>query len=290
MLYKICFFWSLSLTSIAQAARPLIVDDLVMDMGKIKFDISAIYTNTNNNSVFAGDTTVIQTGPVSYISIPTTVSDRQDYSDSIVSMLGLRYGLTEKTEVYSRVTYLFNRQRANDASGTSGYTNSYLADLWIGFAHQFKEENETPGWLGFLEISARERHDYSTATFKSSVIGFTTYKALDPIVFSLTSAYRFNLNRKDGTLYYKPGNYFLINPSVGFAANDQVTLNTGLLLTNRRPDYRDNSTLGLQTTSTDLLFGVGYSVDQDNTLNFTVKVNASGKNGTDLRINWLHTI
>lgn len=46
------------------------------------------------------------------------------------------------------------------------------------------------------------------------------------MVFSLTTAYRFNQSRKDGEAY-KPGNLFLLNPSIAFAVNDRVTLTTG---------------------------------------------------------------
>jgi len=68
-----------------------------------------------------------------------------------------------------------------------------------------------------------------------------------------------------------------------------VTLSTGLQWTNRQADRVDGAEQGFRRTSTELLLGVGYGITKGNTLNFTFKANASGRNGADLRFNWLRT-
>ncbi len=121
------------------------------------------------------------------------------------------------------------------------------------------------------------------------MLGLTTYKAIDPIVLSLTAGYRFNQTRKDGNNDYTPGNLLLLNPSVAFAANDRTTLTTGFQWTSHQADTYGGKTEGFRRTSTDMLLGVGYGISKESTLNFTFKANASGRNGADLRLNWLHT-
>jgi len=97
------------------------------------------------------------------------------------------------------------------------------------------------------------------------------------------------LERHDGSEDYQPGRLLLINPSVGFAVNDRVTLTTGLQWTRRAADRIDGQAQGIARTATDLLLGVGYGFDKGNTLNTTVRANASGQGGAEIRVNWLYT-
>jgi hypothetical protein len=287
LLYS-CFFL-LFLISIAYADLPLTVEDLITDKGKFKLDVSLTYTNTDQQGVSAGEPIVLQVGPTSFISVLSSVGESQNNSDRIVGTLGFRYGLTGKTEVYTRGSYLYSNNRYSDITGNNSTHDNYFTDAWAGLNYEFKKDDDTPALLGFLELAVNEKHRYDNAWFKSALCGLTTYKAIDPVVFSLTTAYRYHLSREDGEIEdYKPGNILLISPSVGFAVNDRVTLTTGLQWRSRQADRQDDQTIGLHRTSTDLVLGVGYGFTKDSTLNIT-NVNASGNSGTDLRINWLYT-
>jgi len=145
------------------------------------------------------------------------------------------------------------------------------------------------GSLVFAETAFYEKLSKSQSSFKSAMLGFTTYKAIDPAVLSLTAAYQLSQNRKDGDINYKPGNFILINPSAAFAINDRITLTTGAQWINRSADRSDGQDLGMRKTSTDLILGVGYGISKGNILNFTIQQNMSGRNGAGLRFSWLYT-
>lgn len=277
------------LSAAAHADLPLTVEDLITDKGKLKLDASLAYANIDRQGLSTGEPLVVQTGPTSFITLPTAIGESQDNSDSLVGTLGLRYGLTGKAEIYARGSYVYSSHRDSGISGTSSSSESRFADAWVGINYKFKQDDGTPAVLGFTEVALHEKHRESKVSFKSALFGLTTYKALDPVVFSLTAAYRLNQSRKDGAVDYKPGNLLLINPSVGFAVNDRVTLTTGLQWTSRQADRVDGSEQGFRRTSTDLLLGVGYGIARGHTLNLTFKGNASGRNGADLRFNWLRT-
>lgn len=202
----------------------------------------------------------------------------------------MRYGVSEKAEFYARGSYLYNMHRSYDEIRTSSSSENRFADAWIGLNYQFKGDDDTPAVLGFGEIAAREKHSESSVSFKSAMFGVTAYKALDPVVFSLTGAYRVNRTRNNGSSEYKPGNLLLLHPSFAFAANDRVTLTAGLQWTSRQPDRIAERDQGLRRTSTDFLLGVAYGIAQGSALNVTFKGNASGRNGTDLRINLLQVL
>lgn len=271
------------------ADLPLTVEDLITDQGKIKADLSVSYANADRQGLVTAEPITVQTGPTSFVTLPALIGESQGNSDTAVLTLGLRYGLTAKTEVYSRLSALANRQRNSALGITDTSSDSGFSDAWAGVNVQIKKDDKTPAVLGFAEIALREKHRHSSASFKSALLGLTTYKAIDPVVFSLTGAYRFNQSRQDGEQNHKPGNLLLLNPSLAFAVNDRVTLSTGVQWTRRQADRSDGKAQGISRTASDLLLGVGYGFDKGNTLNTTFKLNASGRSGAELRLNWLYT-
>ena len=86
-------------------------------------------------------------------------------------------------------------QRTSGVSGTSSSNESRFADALAGINYKFKKDDATPALLGFAEVALAENHRRDTASFKSAMPGVTTYKAIDPVVFSLTAGYRFNQSR-----------------------------------------------------------------------------------------------
>jgi hypothetical protein len=273
----------------ARADLPLTVEDLITDKGKVKLDLSIAYANADRQGVSTGEPIIVQTGPASVVTLPTLVGESIGNSDTLVGTVGLRYGLTAKTEIYTRASGLTSSQRTSDVSGTDSSNESRFADAWAGVNVQFKQDDATPAVLGFAELALAEKHREDTASFKSAMLGVTTYKAIDPVVLSLTAAWRFNQSRQDGAREYKPGKLLLIHPSVGFAVNDRVTLTTGAQWTHRAADRFDGVSQGIARTATDLLLGVGYGLARGNTLNTTLKANASGRGGSEVRVNWLYT-
>jgi hypothetical protein len=277
------------LSAPAFADLPLTVEDLITDQGKVKLDASFAYANADRQGVSTGEPIVVQTGPAAFVTLPTRIGESIGNSDTLVGTMGLRYGLTAKTEAYARASGLSTSQRTSGVAGTAASHESRLIDAWAGVNHQFKKDDATPAVLGFAEIALAEKHRVDTAHFKSAMLGLTAYKAIDPVVFSATFGYRFNQRRQDGAQDYQPGNLILLNPSVAFAVNDRVTLTTGAQWTRRAADEIDGQPQGIARTATDLLLGVGYGFDKGNTLNATFKANASGRGGSELRLNWLYT-
>jgi len=165
-----------------------------------------------------------------------------------------------------------------------------LSDAWLGLNHQIKEDDRTPALLAFAELATYEKHSVNNAKFKTYMFGFTTYTAFDPLVFSVTSGYRRHKPRINNQQKYRPGNLLMINPQIGFAVNDKVTLTTGVQWINRMPERADNSWTSYRQTQSFLTTGVGFGFNQNSTLNITFKTLASGNNGADFRISWLYTI
>lgn len=98
----------------ALAELPLTVEDLVTDKGKFKLDASFSYANVDRNGVSAGEPIQVQTGPTSFVQVPTAVGERSSNRDTLVGTMGLRYGITKKTEVLARTSYLHTSERVRE--------------------------------------------------------------------------------------------------------------------------------------------------------------------------------
>ena len=189
--------------------------------------------------------------------------------------------------------YFNSDTRINNSGTFVQSSNTYFHSAWLGFNYQFSEDDDTPAVLGYIEGALLEKYKDNTFSAKSWVVGLTTYRALDPIVLTLSIAYGFNQPIKiiiDKDLQdYKPGNYFLLSPSVGFAVNDSITLTTGFSWFNNWADEINNTITNIRTTSTSLNLGLGYSLSEDIAINITLNTNISGQNKADLKISWAYS-
>ncbi len=283
ILFSIVFF-----SPFTKADLPLTVEELITQKGNLRLDLSLSYANRDKEDISLSEPIVIQTGINSFVTIPTRIGEVKSNYDVLVGTLGLRYGVTRDTEIYARTSYMDSSARYAMDNQKSSDSDSRLLDAWVGVNHQFSYDNDTPAVLGFFEAAVYEKHRHDDASLKSWGAGLTVYRAIDPVVLSTTFAYRWNQERLDGDLDYKPGNHFLVAPSVAFAVNDRVTLTGGFQWMNRQSDRYGGESSGYRHTTTDLTFGLGYGISKGNILNTNLKMNASGNSGADLRLNWLY--
>lgn len=288
-MFKVFFVFVCVVFQNSFAELPLTIENVITNKGKFKLDLSLSYSNLELQGVQASDGVLIQTGPTSFVSVPSRVGQTQINSDILIANIGARYGLSNNLESYVRANYLNTNNRITDLSGTSSNSDSRLADIWTGLNYRFSKDTDTPALLGSIEVALYEKHRVDNASFKSYQIGLTTYRAIDPIVLSLNAGYRLNQSRQDGNIDFKPGNFLFISPSVGFAVNDTITLTTGFQWLNKQPDKVNNTQQNTRSTSTDLILGMGYGQSKDSIINTTLKANISGRGGADLRVNWLYS-
>lgn len=269
---------------------PLTVEDLLTAENRFRLEFSLNYANSdrrNVDSIFD----LIQTGTGQFVLLPVDVGEERRNSDFLAATLGFRYGLTKDTEILIRLTGTADDVRIEKTNETYSRSGQRLSDWVIGVNHQLSPDNDTPAFLGFAEVTVAENTSFDDSEFvygKSGQIGFTTYRAIDPLVLSLTTGYRYAGKRKINNQTINPGDLLFINPSVGFAVNNEITLTGGLQLKFRAKDKVDGSSQGIRTSQTDLEFGVGYSSSKRMTLNFTARADVSGDTGAHIGFNLLY--
>ncbi|MCQ9327517.1 transporter [Neisseria dentiae] len=276
----------------AFADLPLSLEDILTDKGKLKLDASISYINSESSQSELAAPVFIQTGPASFIPVPTELNQTNKNSDMLAGTLGLRYGLTGNTDLYGNASWLWREERSFDSESqtSSRNRNKHLSDVSIGISHTFLKDEKNPALIGFAEAAVYEKSRGKASSGKSWLIGATTYKAIDPVVLSLTAAYRLNRNKtlSDGQKS-KAGNYWLLNPNISFAANDRISLTGGIQWLGAQPDRLDGKKESARSTSTYAHFGAGYGFSKSTSLNASARFNISGQSSSELKLGVQHT-
>lgn len=257
----------------------------------MRFSATYSYANINDKDLSTEQTLIVQTGASSFVTIPIGIHYTQVNKDIQVATVGLRYGVTKDTELYTRSSFIWraSRSSSNSNTTTSNSDNNFL-DTWIGINHRFLKNRDNPALVGFAEIAVTEKNSGSGGHAKSWLIGAKTYEIVDPIVLSFTAAYRRNQERKNSVETHKPGDILLINPSLAFAVNDRITLSGGIKWINRQADRRNGIAKGIRRTTTDISLGMAYGFSKKTTFNLAVGASASGYGGSTISINLIHTL
>lgn len=274
----------------AWADLPLTVEDLLTTKDQYRLELGVNYANSDRRNVDSRFD-LIQTGSGSFVLLPVDVGEERRSSDFMAIILGFRYGVTSDTEIFTRLTATASEIRFQNNMGTGNYSNQQLSDFVVGVNHKFSDDNDTPALLGFAEISLAENTTADGSDYvhgKTRQVGFTAYRSIDPVVLSVTSGYRYAGKRDINTQSVDPGDLFFINPSVGFAVNHEVTLTSGVQLKFRGKDKVNGNSIGIRTSATDLMFGLGYAASKRMTLNFTTRADISGDSGAQLNFNLLY--
>lgn len=157
----------------------------------------------------------------------------------------------------------------------------------VGINDRFVDAGEYPGIVGFADISLAENtaaRGTNLQAAKSGTIGATAYRVLDPVVLSLTAGYRANSARDVGADSIDPSDSFFINPSIGFAVNNELTLTGGFGLDFSGSDRVNGVDQDNQSTNADLQFGLAYAWDKNTTLSADTRTEVLGDNNVTLGI------
>ena len=274
----------------AYADLPLTIEELLTAEQRWRADVNLVYANSDRRDVDPLFGT-IQLGPGQFITIPVAVSQARQNTDFLALSIGARYGMSLNTELYSRVSALGQDMRTLDVNGASSESDQQFADAWMGINHRFSDDDATPALLGFFELALAENsvgRGNKLAYGKTAMAGFTTYRATDPLVLSLTAGYRYSAERKIDRLDVDPGDLFFINPNIAFAVNHEVTLTSGLQWRWQQRDRVDNQDQGIRTTQTKMEFGLGYAWNKRLTLQANSRADITGDSGVEIGMTFLY--
>lgn len=246
------------------------LEELLSEKGTFRLEMGATLAALRQSGV-SGLYETIRTGAGNFVSVPIDVGTTQRQAENVIGSVGLRYGLTTKSEIYTRATLRYSQSRFTDtATGiVENLSESSLQSVIVGMNYRFVDEGEYPGVIGFADIAIAENTAAQGMNFqsgKSGTLGFSAFRVLDPVVLSLTAGYRANAPRTVDGNKINPGDTLFINPSIGFAVNNELTMTSGFGLDFTSADTQNGATIGTSRTNADLQFGLAYAWDKNTTL------------------------
>ena len=263
-----------------QDASGLRIEELITDKGTWKLELGVSLSVISQDKTIGAFET-IQTGEGEFVDVPVALGSSKRQVDTLILSFGGRYGITDKTELYSRLSLIYDDSRVTRGIIGTTTTNSSgrFSALTFGLNHRFQEDGENFGLIGFADISVAENMASSgtdLAHGKSGTLGLTAYQVFDPVVVSVTGGYRPKLRRFIGPDAIDPGDTLFINPSVAFAVNNEITLTGGVSMHFTGADEVNGTEQGTRTTRGDFEFSVAHSLDQDTSLQFNTKAGSLG--------------
>jgi len=272
------------------ADLPLTIEELLTAERRWRADVNLVYANSDRRDIDSRFG-AIQVGPGQFITIPVSVGQARQNTDFLALSIGARYGMRLNTELYGRVSALSQDTRTLDADGAMSDSEQQFADAWMGINHRFSGDNDTPALLGFFELALVENtagQGSNLAYGRTAMAGITTYRAIDPLVLSLTAGYRYSLERRVEGLDIDPGDLLFINPNIAFAVNHEITLTGGLQWRWQERDRLSNQEQGIRTTRTQMEFGLGYAWSKRLTLLATSRADVTGDSGVETGVTFLY--
>jgi hypothetical protein len=252
-------------------------DDLLSNGGQTKFEMGINYNNLTSEGF----------------------TERSN-TDSIAWTPGVRYGITSRTELYTRASW-YNESthtKSNFSTTETSTSASRLNDLWIGINHRIWDDATTPGLYLFLEGAAMENatagSNVNPTYGKTWQFGGTMYRSSDPVILATTATYRHSLKKDYGNNFSSDASYaFILNPTVSFAANNEISLTSGFQW-QRQGELVASSSSGLiktpPTTRTDLILGVGYMWSDNLTLHLSTSTDMTGAGGSSISMMGIYSL
>ena len=269
----------------AYADLPLSLEGIAPTQNRFKIGASLTYYNSNTDVHNQGASSYLLTPQNTTIEIPGRLISGRNNSDVLYSNISLQYGVSANTELYSSIGALWRQNRYSDANGHFSRNHHELSDVVLGVNQVVLRDGANPMLTATLETSALEKIRGKNVHARSWFAGISAYKAVDPVVFSLTTGYRFNFNNSTGR---RPGNYWLIRPGVSFAANDRTAFNARLQWTGRQGERIHGKKTNAFESSTHATLGVGYAFSSQTSLSADVQWNLSGDTGANATLALQH--
>lgn len=269
-------FW-LGISGVSEARLPLSIEELLVEPRVTKLQGSMSFHNSERPALRydtpTGDTLAI---------VPDAIRQQET-----VTSFRFRHGLARHLEVHLGATT--SHRSIDGLTGTRSGSDTWRASAganWLVSA-----DTQTPALLLQAAVDLLERGGLpgeSREWGRTARIGATTYRAIDPLVLSLSMQYQHRLARDTALGNYDPGGQWTLKPQVNFAVNYRVTLVGGVTLQHRAADRLGRRRLTPSAYHSALNLGLGLLVGEHSTLFAETHVSTSGGEGAALMLDWLY--
>lgn len=281
------FLFALTLLPLlAHADLPLTVDDLLADKNRFRLDTDVSYYNHHKSSSTTQGFDVVDLGNGRTAYLPS-IGESDTNTDSVIMGIGLRYGMNDKLEIGIKGNGIYRNIRHQNGTEFATTDNTHLQNISISTQYQFtKNHTKLPDMIGFGELSLYDNtQGLKNKSGGSALVGLSVYTVNDPIVLSLTGTYQHQTKRElqnGGRIHL--GDTAMLNGTVGFAVNPDITLTGGVSVRHKWADKNDFGNIENNQTQTSLNLGLAYALSARSNLTANVRTPISGASGSTVSV------
>jgi len=262
--YKEVFIFLLIISLQKIYAKPVKVEEILTYKNEWQLDLGISYSNIEKSSG-ESQLILIPIGNNQAIPVFNYLGQQNVNQDYFIYSLNLRYGLTEKLEVFTYTNFFSNFQRTTYANGERKSKEDHrFNSAGVGFSYQVLEEDKYPALLVSISSQVANNTNFSNGYkvnyFKHYKATLTSYYTVDPIVFFIQASYILNLKEKNKDQTIDLGERFSFSPQIYFAINPYTTINWGFSWYIQGKDKINGKYVSLIQTRTSFLFGASYEI------------------------------
>lgn len=253
----------------AEVKAPVwIIDEFVSDAGQMQLDGNLTYISSSSKSAAGYRGGFLSITPTYMIPILSSVDEVHQQADRFIAMLGVRYGLTDSTEIGVRATGAWTQTRSYASESGSSTTEQELPfnSVSINGATRLYQGAQSSAFafatIGLVDRVSLRPYRPKNINFHTFTLGMGGYVVDDPVVFSLAGSATLTRDVKFADGSYRRGALFSLSPGISFLANDRTTLSSGLEFSHQLADRFNGNKLDLNRSQTRLSLGVGYAFSE----------------------------
>lgn len=268
--------FGLGVSALSQAQLPLSIEELLVQQRVTKLQAAVSFRNSHRPALAVGSAAAGE------VSLVPGGMQQQD----TVTTVRLRHGVARHLEVH-----LGASSAQHSVTGLAGRGSGDSWRVAAGGNWLVSPDTRTPALLLQASVDLAERGGLpgeSREWGRTARIGATTYRAIDPLVLSLSAQYQHSRARDTALGSYRPGAQWTLTPQVNFAVNYRVTLTGGVTLQHRAHDRLSRRAVSPSAYRSALNLGLGLLMGERTTLFAETRVSTSGGDGAALMLDWLY--
>ncbi len=248
------------------------VEEILTYKNQWQVDFGVSYSTVEKSS---GDSqlVLIPVGDSQTVPVYSYLGEQKTNQDFIVYLLNIRYGLSDKLEIfcYTNSFSSFTRTYYSDGN-TKNKEEHRFYSAGLGFSYQLLEEKKHPALIvsasSQVVSNTRFPDGYKMTYMKHHRVSITSYYTVDPLVFLIQTVYTLNLKEKKGNQTVDYGDRISFSPHMYFAVNPYTTLSWGVEWYLQGENRINGQKTSYTTTKVSYIFGASYEITNNWIANF----------------------
>ena len=251
-------------TPSVRAEIPLSPEEILSKKGEWFIDITTSMLVDHDVRIDVSPPTSFEISPERIIDIPGTTTIKEQEARRLTSSVGVTHAFTSRLEAALDMVWDFSSTNHRVGDSNSSNHDTDFRNLSFGLNWLVVKEDSHPAVVATFDTVVLEKDEIilfekvlrDRVWFRSFSVGTAIYRQLDPVVLSGNLSYQLGLDRKIENVRFRPGEVGAWSLIVIFAANERLSISSGISGAVRRSEKIRGSRVGTTRNDVSLIGGI----------------------------------